>query len=386
MNVLIVSQYYMPYTSGMTVYIQQLAESLAANKNSVTILTTQHEKTLPRQETMNGVNVLRTPVLLKYQRGSFSPLLTLKFIRIARRYDVINIHAPFFEADVISAMAFVLTGKRPILTYHCDLSMKKGFFSKLIELSYYTSVKIAAFISGKIVMNSLDFARYSRMRRFMNKVVEIHPPVDCEKFHKTDPAIFRKKHGVDENDKVIGFAGRLVREKGLEYLIKAIPGVKKEFPNIKCLIVGEGEKIAGGRKESEKEKLSRTVEELDLAKEVFFLGHIPNEELPEFYSACDVFVLPSVDPLESFGIVQVEAMLCGCPVIATDIPGVRQVLEKTGMGILVKPENADDLEKAILSLLSDRDKYLKSVEIIRKEFDLKITSSKYQEVLGSITV
>ena len=114
-----------------------------------------------------------------------------------------------------------------------------------------------------------------------------------------------------------------------------------------------------------------------------FLGTLPEEEMKSFYKLLDVLVLPSVNSTEAFGMVQVEAMLCGVPVVATDLPGVRVPIQVTGMGKIVPVEDKDKLAKAVAELLLNNKKYIKDKKIILNRFSLNKTLNFYQWLLQS---
>jgi glycosyltransferase involved in cell wall biosynthesis len=379
MKVLIAAPYYYPYTSGMTVYVQRLSEALIKRGHEVTVLTNQHQKNLSRKENINGVNVLRVPVTFGYKRGSFAPSYLLKFYAQARGHDKINIHTPFFESGLISLISYVL-GKRPILTYHCDLSLKGGLISRLVNASYYLSLGLAARASKTIVVNSIDYARASKIKDFIEKTKQVTPPIDTEKIHRTTVTkSFREKFRLKPSDRVIGFLGRLVWEKGLVFLLQALPEVQKEIPEVKLLIAGEGEKIAGGPQESEKNRLLSLAEELKLHN-IVFTGHLTDDELLEFYSVCDVFVLPSIDPLESFGMVKIEAALCQVPVIVSDLPGLKEMINAPKSALIVPPSDSGELAKAITRVLKNKDDFSVDRQDLERSFGVDKTAEAYEQV------
>ena len=122
----------------------------------------------------------------------------------------------------------------------------------------------------------------------------------------------------------MGFLGRIVEEKGIPYLVEAFRSVASS--NWRLLIGGEFQNIAGG---SRIEEVRRAAEE---DPRISILGFIPDDQLANFYASMDVFAFPSINPLEAFGIAQVEAMFAGVPVVASDLPGVRQPVMRTGNG------------------------------------------------------
>ena len=146
----------------------------------------------------------------------------------------------------------------------------------------------------------------------------------------------------DENPKTILFVGRLHPVKGIQYLIEAMAIVHKEMPEIKLIIVGDG---------SERLKLTELVEKLDLNNCVHFSGKAPQEKIPDIMFQADVFVLPSLS--ESFGIVNIEAMAAGLPIIATNVGGIPDIVEEGVNGYLVNPKRPDDIADRILMLMQN---------------------------------
>ena len=380
MKVLIVTPYYIPYVSGMTVYERRLAEGLVNAGHSVSVLTSKHEKGLRGREKINGVEIIRKPVLFKMQRGSFAPGILLALLRVSKDYDVVNIHAPFFEAGFLSGMAKAAR-KKVFLTYHCDLSMRNGLFSKTIESVYYLSVKAAAKDSAKIIVNSMDYLENSRLRAYKGKGIGVFPPIDTQEF-KENPERdeFKRRFSIGRDDKVVGFVGRLTYEKGLTYLIEAVPKIREKIPNLKVFIAGESPNVAGGAKESVKKDIESLIEKNHLEEIVLFTGYLSDEYLVKFYSSCDVFALPSIDPLESFGMVQVEAMLCGCPVVASDMPGMRDPVNLTGFGALATPRDVGSLADAVVRVLENGGRFYVGRDKVTDFFGTDKTVKRYEEV------
>ena len=167
--------------------------------------------------------------------------------------------------------------------------------------------------------------------RYADRAIEVRPPIDVAAFAKVDRAARVRGSGSTRPAHVVGFVGRLVAEKGIPVLAEAMRRVRDVVAGAELVVAGEGDAVAGGGLGAELRAL--------LADEpwVRFTGHLDDEDLPAFYSAIDVLALPSIDPLEAYGMVQVEAMLCGTPVVASDMPGVRVPIARTGMGRLAPP-------------------------------------------------
>jgi glycosyltransferase involved in cell wall biosynthesis len=135
------------------------------------------------------------------------------------------------------------------------------------------------------------------------------------------------------------------RYKGLEELLKALVLVRERIPAVKLIVGGGGELL---------NEYKKMAECLGISKNVEFPGFIADEELPDYYHNCDAFILPSLSSdQEGFGIVLLEAMACGRPVISTDIVGVAKDVRRTGSGIIVKPRDSNVLAQAIIEIFKD---------------------------------
>ncbi|MBN2454841.1 glycosyltransferase family 4 protein [Candidatus Woesearchaeota archaeon] len=372
MKVLMISPYYWPYCSGITEYVRRLSEELVKRGHQVTVLTSRHDSRLKKAEVVKGVSVLRDFVLFRLSKGVVMPFFPLKARREAKKHDVVNIQMPMMEAGLISML---LEKKKMVATYHCDLSLGRGIINRLIEKAYYISAGAALKRIRRIVTYTKDYAGNSRfLRRFYRKLTFIYPPINQNDFSRKEPAL-RKKLGIKKSEKAVGFAGRFVYEKGLPYLLKAIPYVEERYPGTKFLLAGEHKRVAGGSIFS---KLRSAI-----GKNVFILGNVDYADLPEFYSACDVLVLPSISSLEAFGMVQLEAMYCATPVIATNLPGVRVPIGKTGMGILIRKRDEKALARAVIAVLGNKKKYIAKKKTIAEEFGIEKTVREYEGLYGN---
>ena len=126
MKILTVLTYYRPHTSGLTIYAERLACAFARRGHQVTVLTTQYDKDLPRQEMMNGVKVIRLPVLARVSKGVLAPTFGLVATRLAWENDVVQLHLPQFDAPGVAFRARMF-GKPVVLTYHCDLLLPPDY-------------------------------------------------------------------------------------------------------------------------------------------------------------------------------------------------------------------------------------------------------------------
>lgn len=372
-KVLLVLYYYHPYVSGLSVYAKQIAEGLVARGYEVTVLTSRFDKNLPEEEVIDGVRVKRCPVWLTLGKGVIMPTFWWQMVRLAREHDYVNPHLP--QADSGLASLFI-SKKKMIATYHCDINLGDGFVNELVERTSMALMHVQLMRAQTVVSNSEDYLAHSQMKRYLSKSTAIHPPVVAGNFKPADPAPLFKRLGVEGKTVKIGFVGRIVYEKGIKYLLEAIPHIKKEVPDFKIILAGEYEKVAGG---SVKDELDAYMAKYP--DNILFTGYLSDQDRNRFYSGLDVFVLPSIDPLESFGMVQVEALLCGAPVVASDLPGVRQIVKRTGYGQIAKRKNPKDLAKQIIEVVKNSNKYRPDRKKVIEHFDAKDSIDAYARLM-----
>lgn len=352
MRILIVLTYFQPHKSGLTVYAVRQARALAARGHDVTVLTSQYEPALPLEEWDEGVRIVRLPVAFHLSKGVIMPKMPIKAWQLIRKADVVNLHVPQVDAALIALLA-KLQGKPIVLTYHCDLKMPAGLINKAAGWAAKVANRISARLANLIVHNTRDFAENSPfLQDYLHKLRVIQPPILVNPVSQEDIANFRNRYGFQPNDRVVGMIARLATEKGVEYLVEAMPAILESQPNARVVFVGEYEKVFG--EEAYKRKLLPMIRKL--GDHWLFTGVVSEFEKAVFFHICDVLVLPSINSTESFGMVQVEAMTCGTPAVATDLPGVRQAVQSTGMGRIVPPGDAAGLAEAILQVLTTFEK------------------------------
>ncbi|MGC9334481.1 MAG: glycosyltransferase family 4 protein [Anaerolineae bacterium] len=380
MKVLLVLTYYHPHVSGLTIYVKRLATSLVERGHQVTVLTSRYDASLPAEEVIDGVHVVRAPVLFRVSKGVIMPTFPFLAWRLIRQHDVVSVHLPQFEASLLSLWGR-LAGRPVVLTYHCDLQLPHGWFNRIVDKVVFASNYLAGHLAQAAVAYTEDFARHSHfLSRFLDKVHVIPPPVMMPEPRPEEVGAFCTAHDLADRP-VVGMAARLATEKGVEVLIGAMPRLLEAFPRLKVLFAGQYEDVMG--EEAYYERLMPMIKAL--GKEHWeFLGILSQEEMPAFFAACDVLVVPSLNSTESFGLVQVEAMLCGTPSIASNLPGVRQPPQMTGMGEVTPIGEAEPLAEAIIRVIRNPDRYARPRQVIADTFSLDRTVSGYEGLFAAL--
>jgi len=193
-----------------------------------------------------------------------------------------------------------------------------------------------------------------------DNVTVINNGVDIDRFTPLDNNIspISQRLGISTANKVILTIGTLHPRKGIDVLYRAMPEIQKCIPGIKLVVIGDG---------PQKEELNLLAGELQIEENVFMLGSIPNTEVPNFIHACDVFVIPS--RREPFGIVAIEAMACGKPVIGSRVGGLHEIIEHRRTGILVDPQNEKQLAESIIEVVKDDDYACDLGKMARREVE-----------------
>jgi glycosyltransferase involved in cell wall biosynthesis len=214
-------------------------------------------------------------------------------------------------------------------------------------------------MADEITSYTEDYAKTSIfLRYFKNKIKYILPPIKVEETN------LKLNFGTE---KIIGFVGRIGWEKGLEYLTEAMKNI-----NAKLITMGPYKDVVG----------DKTFEKIKKNKNIIFYGPMKHQDLKAFYDKCDCLVLPSTNNLETFGIVQAEAMKCGVPVVASNLPGVRVPVILTGMGEICKIKDSRDLAEKINKVLNNGKKYYQDKAKNLELFDYKKTVDEYERLFS----
>lgn len=380
MRILTTLYYYRPHYSGLTVYTERLARRLAERGHQVTILTSHYDRSLPRLEQLGNLTVRRLPIALRLSKGVILPTLPLWAGRLACTHDVVHVHVPQLDAAPISVLARLI-GKPAVLTFHCDLRLPPSPVNWLAARVSRLADWVTATAASAVVANTRDYAEASPfLRHFLGKLVVIPPPVEVPPVSDEIVARMRQRLGIQPGERLIGMVARLATEKGAEVLARAMARVLERHPSTRVLYVGQYLDVLG------EEPYARRLEPLlrALGDHWTFLGVIPDEEKAAVYHMCDVTVLPSLNSTESFGMVQVESMLCGTPVVASDLPGVRAATSTTGMGLVVPPRDSEALASALLRILASPQDYRRDPQEVMRLYGSDRAAEAYECLFESL--
>jgi glycosyltransferase involved in cell wall biosynthesis len=379
-KVLILAQHYAPEDVSGAALATELAEDLAQRGHQITVLTSRYSRDLPGREFADGVQVARPRVLLRISKGVLMPLMPFWAWVFARQSDVVHLHLPQLDAAPIAVIARLL-GKPVVLTYHCDLRLPPGFINWLANQASHLANHLSARLANVIVANAMDYAENSAfLRPYLGKLVAIPPPVELPVITDEDRAAFQRKANIQPGQRLIGMAARLATEKGVEFLVQAMPRILQKYPAARVLYMGQYQNVLG--EEAYAHKLAPLIDAL--GEHWTFLGNLTPVELSAFFQSCEVTVLPSLNSTDSWGIVQVESMTCGTPVVASDLPGVRQPVRLTSMGRIVPPGDAAALAEAVMDVLEHPEVYRGNPEAIARQFSSDRIAEQYEAIFRRV--
>ncbi|MFB0509775.1 MAG: glycosyltransferase family 4 protein, partial [bacterium] len=337
MKICMVSDVYSPYVGGIPEHIYHLSQQLRQRGHTVKILTSNFGgttvetlKTCPDEKFVYRIGkslLIRSNKSFARLPIGWRPMNKVKRYLEKENFDVIHIHGSL--APTLPIIAIRQSKSINVITFHADHSKSKGYMIfRPILMPYFRK------LHGLIAVSKA--ARDASMRFFPGDYQVIPNAIDINLFN---PSVSPLADFGDARPKIL-FLGRFEPRKGLKYLLKALRYIKKDIPDVLLTVVGVG--LLGY---AYKEYIAKEVED-----NIHFAGLIPNEARPRYYATCDVFCAPSIG-YESFGIVLLEAMATGKPVVASDIAGYRTILEDGKQGYLTPPRDYEAIAQAIVKIL-----------------------------------
>jgi glycosyltransferase involved in cell wall biosynthesis len=382
MKILTVLTYYRPHTSGLTIYAERLARAFARRGHQVTVMTTQYDKSLPREERLDGVRIVRVPVAFRLSKGVIAPTFGQVATRLVWQHDVVQMHLPQFDAPGV-ALRGRLFGKPAVLTYHCDLQLPSGLFNRLVNLVVKIQNNVAGVLADHIVTYTQDYADHSSyLSRYASKLTPILPPVELP-----DPApgavqAFADENQVKERCPVIGMAARFASEKGVEVLLDAMPAILAKYPKAQVLFAGQYEHVMG--EQAYLARLMPRIRAYEADGHWKFLGILDPQQMAAFYPNLDVITVPSLNSTEAFGLVQIEAMMNGVPSVPSALPGVRQPVLMHGMGRVAEIGDPASLAAAILEILDEAEKFIGNPTEVARQYDPDTVAAEYEKLFEKL--
>ncbi len=368
-RVLHVGKFYPPVPGGMEQVVRLLCENERPTIDSRVLVANKTHETV--RETVDGVPVTRVASVGQIGSVGLCPTLPLWLRRLSA--DVIVVHEP----NPVALVSMVLARPRAavVVWFHSEVVRPRWKY----RLLYRPFLRAVLRRAVRIIVSSPELARHAlELQDFRDKCVVVPFGVDTARLAPTDGVLARAKDiRAEHGTPLILFVGRLVAYKGVDVLLRAVVGLAAT-----TLIVGAGPLRA---------PLERLARELGLSR-VRFLGDVSDAEVTALYHAADIFTLPSVTRAEAFGVVQLEAMACGVPVVSTNLrSGVPWVNQHQKTGLVVPPGDAGALRSAFDTLLGDRPRREAlgrfARDLVHRQFTLsrmaRMTGDVYRDVLGA---
>lgn len=373
MKIALVSPYDYPYPGGVTEHVAALDKHFRELGHDTRIIaaSSTDEDVLGEHIIKVSGAILPVSVSGSKARVAYSPQVYQRVKKILQeeQFDVVHIHEP--TIPMLSIAVLRHSHAINVGTFHAyrETTSAYAYMRPLIK-------RVLGRLDGRIFVS--DAVQESITRYFPGDYVIIPNGIDYARFSSpTTQPIERFNDGRPN----ILFVGRMEKRKGFRHLIRAFVYIKKEIPDARLIVVGAYE-------DKEKGPFLRYARTHKLHG-VHFVGRVSPEDLPRYYRTATVFCAPSTG-FESFGIVLLEAMAAGVPIIASDIPGYRGVLENGRGGLLVPPGDEQAIARAITSLLRDPAKKARMSECGRQtaaEHDWSIIAQRvldyYAQLIAS---
>lgn len=350
MKILLMTDSFLPHAGGSRVYYHNLYKGMTQRFSDRVIVLTKKVpgwQEFDKEESNSSLKIVRKYHPLPNHRYRQIPRGLLSFLEALRlllleRPNVAHC-GDLFPPALVGLLLKQFFGLPYLVYCHGEeiTQIDRRHYQPLVRDHIYRNA------DGVVAASSFAQQNLIRIGVSPDRIRQITPGVDCDRFQpRPRNAGLVQRHGL-EDKRVLLTVGRLVRRKGHEVVLRAFSALAPEFPDLRYVIVGEG---------PEREGLERQCKELGISDRVLFVGGISNEELPDFYNLCDIFVMTNRESrgdIEGFGMVFLEASASGKPVVGGLSGGAGQAIQHGVTGLLVDPENSVEVASNLKRLLLD---------------------------------
>lgn len=336
-----------PHTGGVEQYTYILSKKLVEQGHEVTVLCANEPEQAATRTTYEGIDVVRIDDIGKIAQTNLTPRLPVELHRAVRDADLVHTHLPTPWTADVSVVIAKLHGVPSVVTYHNDIR-GDGLTSYIASAYNTTAMQVTLSLTDRIITTQESYFDGSNIpQRCKKKVVTIRNGVDIERFKPMDIGDEMAREFGFETDSTNLFFLSVLDEyhdyKGLENLLESMQDLP---PDYHLVVGGDG---------SKRDYYERVSVDLGVDSQVNFVGYISNENLPKYYNLSDVFVLPSTSAVqEGFGLVLLEALACGTPVVTTDVVGVAEQVARRNVGTVI-PQSSPQRIRDALSGVSSTD-------------------------------
>lgn len=372
MNILQTPIRFFPFIGGVENYAYNLSKEMVKLGHSVKVICA-NEPWMVADAEIDGIKIKRLSYIGKLGNTNIMPKFFTNIVQ--EKFDLIHTYFPSPWSPDVSAFVGKIKKKPTVLSYCNDIITDyhlEGFIAKTYNT---TLLRFTLKLADKIIILQPNYiTQSSYLKPYKNKIECIPVGVDTKKFEPTRI----EKH----NENVLFFLSVLDEShqyKGLNYLLRALRIVKKDVKDV-TLIIGGGGKLQKYYKEM--------ADSLGIKNSVKFVGVIPDDEIVEYYNKCDVFVLPSSEKQEGFGIVLLEALACKKPIVSTEIVGIAKDVKERNVGRIVAPKDVTGLARGIVEILSDKENAKRmgkeGRELIEEKYSWKVIGKIFERVYLSL--
>jgi len=315
------------------------------------------------------------------------PLLRELRIEVKKQHSLVHLHSAFTWTTVFASLCIK---KTPILVQcYEDRSLLQLFLEtpERVRYNYLASYLLKVFFFERALKKRVDcfLVLNTAAERYFSRLVgaeKVHLSpmgIDFSIYRRIDKNTARDDLGLDSSKKYVLCVAGMVERKGLDYLIRSMPPIRERLPNTELLLVGEG---------YYKKHLQLLAQKLHIQDKIHFIPagdaepRVPDEELPLYYNAADVFVLPSL--IEALGVVGIEAMACETPFIGTNVEGIPSLVEQFEAGVLIPPRDSNAIASAVVKVLEDGTPFSANRERAKNYYDWHNVAKKNIEVYNAL--